>query len=128
MDQKFKLHTPKFCQCPAQTRRAVTQSASGAVTKNTKLEAPFQAVTRERVKNVQVMFGAWTCFSGVTGYASHSVTCGVGAVDQAAFPHAPLPGLPSQSGQFCNIYRSAGFEPRTKVQQVQVSNHLNTSD
>ncbi len=30
MGQKFKLHTLKFCQCPAPTRRAVTQSAGGA--------------------------------------------------------------------------------------------------
>ncbi len=55
-----------------------------------------QAVRRERVKNVQVLFCAWTYFSGVTGYASHSVTCGVGAVDQSAFPHDPLPGSPSR--------------------------------
>jgi len=32
----------------------------------------------------------------VTGYASHSVTCGVEAVDQAALPHDPLPGSPSR--------------------------------
>ena len=37
MGKKFKLHALKFCQCPAPTRRPVTQSAGGAaVTKNTK--------------------------------------------------------------------------------------------
>ena len=40
MGQKFKLHTLKFCECPAPTRRVVTQSTGGAgraaVTKNTK--------------------------------------------------------------------------------------------
>ena len=30
MGQKFELHTLKFCQCPAPTRRPVTQSAGGA--------------------------------------------------------------------------------------------------
>ena len=55
-----------------------------------------QAVERERVKNVQVLFGAWTYVCGVTGYASHAVTCGVGAGDQSAFPHDPLPGSPSR--------------------------------
>jgi hypothetical protein len=128
MGQKFKLHILKFCQCPAPTRRAVTQSARRRrCDKKYKKPHLVQAVRRVRVKNVQVLFGAWTYFSGVTGYASHSVTCGVGAGDQSTIPHDPLPGSPSRVANR-NFYRSAGFEPRTEVRQIQAFNHLNTSD
>jgi hypothetical protein len=86
-------------------------------------------VGRERVQDVQILIGAWTyVFSRVTGYASHSVTCGVEAVDQAAFPHDPLPGSPLRGGHSLSFYQSAEFEPRTEVRQVQAFNHLNTSD
>ncbi len=51
-------------------------------------------------------FFAWTffSFSEVTGYASHSVTCGVKAGDQAALPHDPLPSPLPRGGHSPSFY------------------------
>ncbi len=73
MGQKFKLHTLKFSQCPAPTRRAVTQSAGGAaVTKIQKapLSPSSGAGAGQKCPGSVRRLDIYVC--GVTGYASHS--------------------------------------------------------
>ncbi len=124
MGQNFKLHTPWFCQYPAPTRRAVSQPAAALWQKIQK--APLSEACQWVGQNVQVLFGAWTYFSGVTGYASHSVTCGVGQVIRPPFHMSHFPvrrhGASPQLLPFGRIW--------TKDQSPTGSafNHLNTSD
>ena len=116
------------CQCPTQTRQAVTQSARRPLCCDKKYKKPHlvQAVRCETkcpgsVRRLDIfLWNDWL-------YLTLNSHVELGRVINPPFHMTHFP-VRRHGWPIRNFYRSAGFKPRTEVRQVQAFNHLNTSD